>query len=131
MIDGQNSKRAPFTFERIEGKTPGTVIFRFCGAFTAHSMFECLPPVALRNLLDFHSTPNDQLPKLNILDLTNVPYMDSTGMGMIVSHYVHCQGKGIQFVAAGSSPRVLELFRITKVDGVLPLVATVEEAEAS
>jgi hypothetical protein len=32
-------------------------------------------------------------------------------------------------VAAGGGARVLELFKITKVDAVIPMVATVEEAD--
>jgi hypothetical protein len=32
-------------------------------------------------------------------------------------------------IAAGLSPRVLELFKLTKVDSVIPMTATVEEAD--
>ena len=131
MTQVQVPKRAQFSFVRKEGKAPGTVIFRFHGPFTARDMFESLPPVALQNLLDFQSIPGEQPPALNILDLTDVPYVDSSGLGMIVRHYVRCQGKGVRFVAAGASPRVLELFKITKVDGVLPLAASVEDVDTS
>jgi anti-anti-sigma factor len=122
-------KATPFTIERIEGKAAGTVIFRFSGPFTARDMFGTLAPIALNNVLSFQSTPSDQPPVLNILDLTDVPYMDSTGLGRIVSHYVHCRGKGIRMVASGLSPRVLELFTMTKVDSVIPMATTVEEAD--
>jgi len=130
MSQEQVAQRAPFTFERIEGKAPGTVIFRFGGPFTAREMYKTVAPVVLQHLFDFQSVPNEQLPTLNILDLTDVPYMDSTGLGTVVRHYVRCQGKGIKFFVAGSSARVLELFKITKVDGVLPLAASVADAEA-
>jgi ABC-type transporter Mla MlaB component len=122
-------KGTPFTIERKEGKAPGTVIFRFCGPFTARDMFATVAPITLNNMLSFHSTPSDELPTLNILDLTEVPYMDSAGLGQIVSHYVHCRGKGVRMIAAGASPRVLELFRMTKVDSTIPMSATVEEAD--
>jgi anti-anti-sigma factor len=124
----QAQKRAPFIIERIEGNTPGTVIFRFCGPFTAANMYESLPPVALRNMLDFQSTPDEKLPVLNILDLTGVPYMDSSGLGIVVSHTVHCRNRGVRFLLAGASPRTLELLRITRLDGVIPMAATVEDA---
>jgi anti-anti-sigma factor len=107
------------------------VIFLFRGPFTAREMYASLPPVALQKLLDFQSVPDEKQPALNILDLTEVPYVDSSGLGMIVRHYVRCHGKGIPFVVAGSSQRVLELFRITKVDGFLPLVTSIEEADIS
>jgi anti-anti-sigma factor len=128
-IQPQVWKPTPFTIERKEGKAPGTVIFRFRGPFTARDMFGTLTPIALHNMLSFNLTPSDQQPALNILDLTEVPYMDSTGLGRIVSHLVHCKGKGIMMIAAGASPRVLELFRMTKVDSIIPMAATVEEAD--
>ena len=131
MTEGQAQtwKATPFTIERAEGKTVGTVIFRLCGPFTQRDMFASLAPVEVDNLLNFQSEPNEKLPKLNILDLTEVPYMDSAGLGRIVRHYVHCRGKGVRMVAAGVGARVLELFKITKVDAVIPMVATVEEVD--
>ena len=128
-IQAQVWKPTPFTIERKEGKAPGTVIFRLCGPFTARDMFGTLAPIALHNILSFESAPNEKPPVLNILDLTDVPYMDSTGLGRIVSHYTHCCGKGIRMVDAGATPRVQELFKLTKVDGIIPMAATVEEAD--
>ena len=65
-----------------------------------------------------------------IFDLTRVPYMDSIGLGMMVSQHVRCKGKGIRMVAVGVNPRVLQLFKLTKLDTLIPMAATVEEAEA-
>ena len=129
MTQAQSGKRAPFSIERKEGKVPGTVIFHLSGPFTARDMFESLPPAVLRNMLEFQSMPNEEPPALNIVDITDVPYVDSSGLGIIVSHYVHCRNRGIELRIAGSAPRTLELFRITKVDGFLPLIATLEEAD--
>ena len=66
---------------------------------------------------------------MNILDLTDVPYMDSAGLGIIVRHYVRCKSKGVRLIVAGAVPRVLDLFKMTKVDGLIPATATVKEAE--
>ena len=129
MTQAQIWKNSPFNIERKDGKAPGTVIFRLCGPFTARDMYGSLTPIDLQNLLDFQSTPSEELPALNILDLTEVPYMDSTGLGMIVKHYVRCQGKGVRMVAAGASERVLELFRLTKMDGVITTSSTVNDAD--
>jgi anti-anti-sigma factor len=128
MTQAQIWKGSAFTIERRDGKTPGTVIFRLCGPFTARDMYGSLTPDDLHNLLNFQSTPREELPALNILDLTEVPYMDSAGLGMIVRHCVRCQGKGVRVVAAGPSPRVLELFKLTRMEAVIPTAATVEEA---
>ena len=131
MTEAQSAKRSPFAFERKEGKAPGTVIFSFSGPFTAREMYASLPPIALQNLLDFQSIPDEKQPELNILDITGVPYVDSSGLGMIVRHYVRCQGKGVRFAISGASPRVLELFKITKVDGFLTLAASVDDVDSA
>lgn len=129
MTQAQIWKGTPFSIERKEGKAPGTVIFRLSGPFTARDMYGSLTPLDLRNMFNFQSTPGEQPPLLNIIDLTGVPYMDSSGLGVIVTHYVHCQGKGIPLRIAGANPRVMELFKMTKVDTTLPIAATVEEVD--
>jgi anti-anti-sigma factor len=110
---------APITFERKEGSAPGTLILTLNG------------PVTLRNLFDLQTQLRSaELPKVFILDLSGVPYMDSAGMGAIINHYVHCQSHGCKMIAAGVSPRVHELFRMTRVDSVIPQAPSVEAAQA-
>ncbi len=67
---------------------------------------------------------------ITILDLSGVPYMDSAGMGAIINYYVSCQKSGHTLLVAGANYRVLELFKLTKVDQLITLVGSVEEAEA-
>ena len=109
----------PLAIQQTAGKAPGSIILRLTG------------PVTLRNLFDLQSKLRaGEPPALTILDLTGVPYMDSAGMGAVINHYVRCQGKGKRLIAVGVSPRVLELLKMTRVDAVITMVATVEEAEA-
>ena len=130
MTEAQISNRLSLTLERKQGKAPGTVIFHFSGPFTARSAFASQSPDAVNNLLDLQSMlPTGQLPVLNIFNLTAVPYMDSAGLGMVVKHYTRCQDKGVRFIAAGATPRVLELFKLTKVDTIIPMIPTLEEAD--
>ena len=130
IIQAQIWKGSTFTIERKGGKAPGTVIFRLSGPFTARDMFGALTPAALRNLFESEPALGEPPPSLTIFDLTSVPYMDSAGIGMIVSQYVRCESKSVRMIVAGVSPRVRELFKMTKVDTFLPLAATPEEAEA-
>jgi len=55
--------------------------------------------------------------------------MDSAGLGMIVSHYVRWQGRGVRLAAVGVSSRVGQLFELTKVDKFFPRFDSVEEAD--
>jgi len=56
--------------------------------------------------------------------------MDSAGMGLVMNHYVHCQTRGAKLIIVGVNQRVLGLFQITRVDTVLTVAASVEEAES-
>jgi anti-anti-sigma factor len=124
------SNRLPLTFEREVGEATGTVVFHFSGPFTARTVFECQSPDAVSEMFDLQlMLPTGEPPTVNIFDLTDVPYMDSTGLGMVVRHYVRCQDKGVRFVASGVNARVLELFKLTNVDTVIPIIAIIDGSE--
>ena len=109
----------PLTIDRADGKNPGTRVFRLNG------------PLTLRNLFELQSElRSSALPPLTIIDLTDVPYMDSAGMGLVMNHYVRCTTNGTKLIVSGANNRVIDLFKVTKVDTVLPLAPTVEAAEA-
>jgi anti-anti-sigma factor len=129
-IQAQIWKGSAFCIDRLPGKNPRTVIFRFTGPFTARDMFSSVAPTAFHHIFDCELTPGDAAPMTNIFDLTAVPYMDSSGIGMLVSHYVRCRGKGVRLIAAGANPRIVQLFKLTKVDTFIPLAATPDDAEA-
>jgi anti-sigma B factor antagonist len=110
---------SPLTLERKDGKSPDSRILILNGPLTLRNMFEL--QTELRT---------DPQPKLSVLDLSGVPYMDSAGMGLIINHFVHCQNNGSKMVAAGVSARVMELFKLTKVDTVIAIAETADAAEA-
>jgi anti-sigma B factor antagonist len=106
----------PMTLTTTPGKTPDSRIVKLEG------------PLTLSNLFGFQ----DELRKAaatTILDLSGVPYMDSAGMGAIINYYVACQKQGRKLLVAGANYRVLELFKLTKVDQLITLVDSVEAAE--
>lgn len=107
----------PLTLESVAGQAPGSRILRLTG------------PLVINNLFEFQSTLRNDPPDKLILDLTAVPYMDSAGMGAIINYFVSCERHGRKMVVAGVNGRVLELFRMTRVDGLLTMKATVADAE--
>ena len=130
-LEAQIWKGTAFCIDRLPGKAPGTVIFRFTGPFTARDMYGSVAPTAFHHIFDCELTPGDAAPLTNIFDLTAVPYMDSSGIGLLVSHYVRCRGKGVRLIAVGANPRIVQLFKLTRVDSFIPMVATLAEAEAN
>src|ERR1700745_735543 len=103
--------------ESFPGKSEGTRIVRVTGPVLLSNFF------VLKAELD-----NDRTP-VTVLDLTGVEYMDSAGMGAIINFYVSAQRRGQKLIAAGVNTRVMELFKLTHVDSLIPITATVEEAE--
>jgi ABC-type transporter Mla MlaB component len=124
-------KSTSFTIERIEGQAPRTVIYRVTGPFNARDMYGSMKQVALGNIFEFKPAPGAEMPTLHIFDISNVPQMDSSALGTIVSHFISCRNKGIRVVAVGPNPNVIQLFKFTKVDTLLPIAATIEEALVS
>jgi anti-sigma B factor antagonist len=53
-----------------------------------------------------------------VLDLTNLTQMDSMGLGTIIGLYVSAKTSGTTLVLVNLSPRVRELFRVTKVGSI-------------
>ena len=66
-----------------------------------------------------------------ILDLTNVPYMDSAGLGVLMNYYVSAQNNHREFLMAGVNERIQALLDMTKVDRILKIYPSVKSAEAS
>jgi len=125
-MQAQVWKGSTFTIERKEDAGADAVIFRFSGPFTARDMYAALTPLALRNM--FESVPPQNAPRVNIFDLSEVPYMDSCGLGLIIGHFVRCQNNGVRLIAAGVTPRVLQLLKTTRTDHLFPITPTVDEA---
>lgn len=107
--------RAPLQVEVTAAK-PGARIFKLTG------------PLVLGNFFQFQAELRKEETPLTVIDLADVPYMDSTGIGELVNYYVHCQRKGNRIAIIGTNNRIMELFKITRVDTLLPFVPNLEEA---
>lgn len=87
-------------------------------------------PLTIRTLFDFQAVSRRELTKPVIVDLTGVPYMDSAGLGCVVSVFTSCQNKGLGFALCGLSSRLQTLFEVTHVSTILPTFDTLDAAEA-
>jgi anti-sigma B factor antagonist len=64
-----------------------------------------------------------------IIDLTKVSYVDSSGVGILVGSFGHCKRGGGEMRVIGVQDPILHILKITRVDQVLPLDGSLEEAE--
>ena len=86
-------------------------------------------PLTLNTLFEFQDVVRKDQTGGLIIVLEDVPYMDSAGLGAILSAFASCQRHGRKFALACVSERVMALLRVTKVDGLVPRFATVEAVE--
>jgi anti-sigma B factor antagonist len=100
-----------------QGKSPETRILTFEG------------PIIMSGLFAFQAELRKESPPLTVLDLSGVPYMDSSGMGAIINYYISAQKNGRKLVLAGVNERIYALLELTNTHKLLVLVSTVDEAE--
>ncbi|MEV6285374.1 STAS domain-containing protein [Kribbella sp. NPDC051770] len=66
-----------------------------------------------------------------VLDLTEVEFMDSSGLGVLIGAHQQAAVQGGALILANPHPRVAKVLRITKLHKVFTVTETVEEALAS
>ncbi len=66
-----------------------------------------------------------------IVDLTDVSFIDSTGLGVLVTALKHAREAGGSFDLVVAAPRVLKVLALTGLDVVIPLHSTLDEALGS
>ncbi len=64
-----------------------------------------------------------------IVDLTKVSYVDSSGIGVLVGSFGHCKRGGGAMRLIGVRDNILKIMKLTRVDEVLQVDASLEEAE--
>jgi anti-anti-sigma factor len=104
---------------RESGATGTSTILRLQGPLTITTLF-----LLQRHLRETGAADT-------IIDLSEVPYIDSAGLGTILSQWAHTQRTGHKFALTGVSSRIGVLLEITKVNMVLPMFKTAEEADQS
>jgi anti-sigma B factor antagonist len=98
-------KSEPLTIEDTPGLQDGERILRLNG------------PLLLSNPFEFQNKARtDVSPKL-VLDFTNVPYIDSAGIGALVGAYVNRQkDAGRTLTLKGVNQRVRQALQVTHVE---------------
>ena len=99
------------TIEVVDGNRVDEIVLRLSG------------PLVLNNLFDFQNSWRSQTAPNIVVDLTGVPYVDSSGVGSLVNMHVSRQKVGGSVHLLGVSERVKTLLAVTKVDTILAVEA--------
>lgn len=101
------------------------------------SIVEGVTVVAVAGEVDVSSAPTVQeqldpllgrAPYTVVVDMSEVSFLDSTGLGALVAALKHAEENGGGLPLAGVQDRVLKLFRITGLDSVFVMEDSVEAA---
>jgi anti-sigma B factor antagonist len=78
-----------------------------------------------------HDAVNSTAAQWLILDLSEVPSLDSGAIGALVRAFVTCNKSGRKLALAGLNHRVRNVLQLTGVDPLFEVYATVSEAESA
>jgi anti-sigma B factor antagonist len=103
--------------ESISGGPNGVRILRLAGPFT------------LRTLFDFQSIAREGNEPTTLIDLTDVPYIDSAALGCLMGVHVSSKRLNRRYALVGASDRLMSLFNMCGVDEILVTYPTLDEAQ--
>ncbi len=106
----------PLEIERIDGPA-GTSILRLHG------------PLLLGNFFPFQNLVRSDDANLLILDMADVPYIDSAGIGCLVGAHVSRENAGRKLIVAGAGERLVNALKVTRVDQLFQFAPDVEQAK--
>ena len=95
--------------------------------------------VSVAGEIDFSRSPDlqrglqevvDRDPQRILIDLSDVAYMDSSGVASLVKLLSRTKKKDVTLRLAGLSEKVRSIFEITRLDGVFDIYDTLEDAKA-
>jgi len=107
----------PLAIEDVPGPKEGQRILRLTG------------PLTMTTLFDFQSRVRADNSRALLLDFSNVPYVDSAGIGVMVGAYVSHQKDGRRLYLIGVNDRVQNALKVTHVEKFFRFVDSVTAAE--
>jgi len=107
----------PLDIEKLEN-IPGTTVLRIRG------------PLLLGNFFPLQTMVRADNAALLILDVSDMPYIDSAGIGCLVGAHVSRDNSGRKLVLVGANERLQTSLKVTKCDQLFTMAQTVDEAVA-
>jgi anti-sigma B factor antagonist len=86
-------------------------------------------PLVLTSFFEFQSLVRADKSRVLIIDLSNVPYVDSAGIGALVGAYVSRQNSNRKLALVGVCKRVHDALQVTRVEQLFSFFDSVSAAE--
>jgi anti-sigma B factor antagonist len=107
---------------------PEMTVERFAGVAEDQRILLLHGPLTVETSTHFERAVRNESADTMILDFTDVPYIDSVGLGSLVTTYVSHQKTGRCLVLTGVKPRVRKVLEITNVQKFFMTFETTWEA---
>jgi anti-sigma B factor antagonist len=101
------------------------------GARDGQKILSLKGPLTIQTTFDFQNAARAETSPILVVDLSEVPYVDSAGLGALVGVVVTAQRANRQVAFAAVNPRVKALMDMTKVSQLFRIYPTVQDAQAS
>jgi anti-sigma B factor antagonist len=102
------------------------------GAHEGERILQLNGPITIATLFGFRDAVRaEKTAKTVILDFSQVPYVDSAGVGALVNAHVSCLNSGRRLVLVAVQDRIRTLMKVTRVEEVLKIFPTLQEAQAA
>ena len=101
------------------------------GARNGQKILTLKGPLTIQTTFDFQTAARAETSPILIIDLSEVPFVDSAGLGALVGALVNAHKANREVAFVGVNPRVKALMDMTKVSQLFRLYPTVQDAQAS
>jgi anti-sigma B factor antagonist len=92
--------------------------------------YKAIGKISLETVNEFVSKMRAETASYLVLDLSGVSFLDSAGVGALVSLFVSRRNQGKTFALAALSPQATAVVTVAGLQNLLPVCKTVEEAAA-
>lgn len=107
----------PLEIERIEGSGDSSIL-RLHG------------PLLLGNFFSFQTLVRSDKAAVLIVDVADVPYIDSAGIGCLVGAHISRENAGRKLIVSGATERLVNALKVTRVDQLFQFASDIEQAKS-
>ena len=109
----------------------GVEIVTSIGPKGSQTILRLSGPLNIHTVFEFQEVVRADASDVLIIDCTDVHYIDSAGLGALVGAYIGARRARRKFALAAANTQVKALIEMTQVNQLLPIYATVRDAETS
>ena len=111
--------------------TPKLLITRNGNESAVPQVLHLAGPLVMATTADFQQQLRAEPAQTVILDFTEVPFIDSAGLGAAISIFLHFKKSGRKLAVSGMNEKCRALLKMTNVEQLFPMFDSVESARSA